>query len=102
MQIEKQQNCGIPLFSGVTGRDANMAHEHSALFPARLALVRWMRGGETPHVHTPAHQLPRAAWYAQAQRNFQAWLDAGGFHQHGMDAADDAEVMAWMNGAAHK
>ncbi|QJE00890.1 hypothetical protein HH212_13370 [Massilia forsythiae] len=91
MQIEKHQHCGTPLFCSVTGRDASMAHEHSALFPARLALVRWMRGGETPHVHTPTHQLPRAAWFAQAQRNFQAWLDAGGFHQHDEEHASGSD-----------
>ena len=59
----------------------NVAREHSALFPTRLALARWCNG-DLPHPHH-AHQPPlRAAWLAKAQRDFQAWLENGGFAQH--------------------
>jgi hypothetical protein len=59
-----------------------VAQEYAAIFPTRLALARWTRGGDIPHVHCFEHQLPmRAAWYEQAQRRFQAWLETGGFHQ---------------------
>ena len=58
-----------------------MAKTHSALFPTQLALARWRYGGDTPHVFACTRTLSRAAWYDQAQQQFQAWIDAGGFHQ---------------------
>ncbi|MCC2970883.1 hypothetical protein [Massilia sp. IC2-476] len=58
-----------------------MARFHAALFPTRLALARWQHGGHIPHLHHGAPAL-RAAWYAAARRDFQAWLDRGGFSQH--------------------
>jgi hypothetical protein len=59
-----------------------MAREHSALFPTKLALARWTSGSSQPHLHTGDGLPLRAAWLAQAQRDFQAWLDHGGFTQH--------------------
>jgi hypothetical protein len=57
------------------------AAEYVALFPTRLALARWTRGGDIPHVFGAIRSAPlRAAWYAQAQSNFQSWLEGGGFH----------------------
>ncbi len=56
------------------------ARLHAALFPTRLALARWQHGGHIPHLHYGAPAL-RAAWYANAGRDFQAWLDRGGFSQ---------------------
>jgi hypothetical protein len=61
-----------------------IAREHSALFPTKLALARWA-GGVDPHACSSSRLPLRAAWYAQAQRNFQAWLDEGGFTQYDMD-----------------
>jgi hypothetical protein len=61
-----------------------VAHHHASLFPARMALARWTRGGDIPHVHAAEQNMPmRAAWYAEAQQRFQSWLDAGGFHYTG-------------------
>jgi hypothetical protein len=62
----------------------NNAREQSAVFPTRLALARWMSGSDLPHLHH-AHPPLRAAWLAKAQRDFQAWLDRGGFVQHDQD-----------------
>jgi hypothetical protein len=64
----------------------NIAREQSAWFPTRLALARWTSGSDLPHLH---HAPPpvRAAWLGKAQRDFQSWLDRGGFVQH-----DDDEV----------
>lgn len=60
-----------------------IAREHSALFPTCLALARWTSSNEVPHLHNAQHQASlRAAWLAKAQRDFQAWLDRGGFVQH--------------------
>lgn len=62
-------------------RTCHVASEYAAVLPTRLALARWTRGGDTPHVFASAHNVPmRAAWYGQAQRQFQAWLEDGGFH----------------------
>ena len=58
-----------------------IARYHAALFPTRLALSRWQHGGHIPHLHHGAPAL-RAAWYAAARRDFQAWLDRGGFSQY--------------------
>ncbi len=58
-----------------------IARLHAALFPTRLALSRWQHGGHIPHLHSGAPAL-RAAWYATARRDFQAWLDRGGFSQY--------------------
>ena len=89
MQIEKKQNQSTPPSSAATSSGSKVAQEYAALFPTRLALARWTRGGDIPHVHCFEHQLPmRAAWYEQGQRQFQAWLEAGGFHQPDHDGAD--------------
>ena len=58
-----------------------MARLHAAMFPTRLALSRWQHGGHIPHLHHEAPAL-RAAWYATARRDFQSWLDRGGFSQY--------------------
>jgi hypothetical protein len=58
-----------------------IAREQSALFPTRLAMARWASGDLLP-LHGNASQPLRAAYYAQAQRDFQAWLDRGGFTQY--------------------
>ncbi|WP_296949136.1 hypothetical protein [uncultured Massilia sp.] len=81
MQIEKRQRCILSPAQAVTSRDARVAREHAAIFPTRLALARWTRGGDIPHVFASDNQPLRAAWYAQAQRGFQGWLESGGFHQ---------------------
>ena len=82
VQIEKKQNHSTPSSSSATSSGTKVALEYAAIFPTRLALARWTRGGDIPHVHCFDHQLPmRAAWYAQAQRQFQAWLEAGGFQR---------------------
>jgi hypothetical protein len=64
------------------------ALEQSALFPTRLAIARWTSGAEPLRPHHASPPL-KAAWLARAQRDFQAWLDAGGFVQHD-EAANDA------------
>lgn len=58
-----------------------LAEHHAALLPTRLALARWQHGGHLPHLHSGFPAL-RAAWYGTARRDFQAWLDRGGFTQH--------------------
>lgn len=57
-----------------------LAMDHAALFPTRLAMARW-RGGGLLHLHGGQPPL-RAAWFARTVRDYQAWLDRGGFAQH--------------------
>ena len=66
-----------------------IVREQSALFPTRLALARWTLGGDFPHLQGGAvAKLPlRSAWYASASRNFQEWIECGGFAQHDEDEA---------------
>lgn len=58
-----------------------IASSHAALFPTRLALARWRNGGDVPHLQEGSPPL-RAAWFAHAMREYQTWLDRGGFAQH--------------------
>ena len=52
---------------------AQEALAQGARFAADLAIARW-----SGHDH-PAMPA-RAAWFARAQRDFQSWLEQGGFH----------------------
>jgi hypothetical protein len=81
VQTQQHQN-REPFPIGTTpSRSYRPAEEYVAVFRARLALARWTRGGDIPHVFSSARNVPmRAAWYAHAQRQFQAWLEDGGFH----------------------
>jgi len=90
VQIKKNQGCIDPFATVATSCGATAAQSHSSLFPAQLALARWMYGGDTPHVHSCTHHIARAAWYDEAQARFQAWIDAGGFHLHEPDHTDSA------------
>ncbi|TFW32055.1 hypothetical protein [Massilia horti] len=67
-----------------------IAHEQSALLSTRLALARWSTGGQEPQLTGHGDLLLRAVWYDQAERNFQAWLDAGGFTQYDETARDQS------------
>jgi hypothetical protein len=82
VHIEQHQNHEpYPLRTTPSRYYRPAAEDYVAVFPTRLALARWTRGGDIPHVFSSARHAPmRAAWYAHAQRQFQAWLEAGGFH----------------------
>ena len=81
MHIEQQQNREPYPVRTTSSRYYRPAADYVAAFPTRLALARWTRGGDIPHVYSSTRNMPmRAAWYAQAQRQFQAWLEKGGFH----------------------
>jgi len=81
VHIEQEKNRYPLRGKDSTEHASHVASEYAAVFPTRLALARWTRGGDTPHVFASAHNVPmRAAWYGQAQRQFQAWLEDGGFH----------------------
>jgi hypothetical protein len=81
VRIEKKYcSSTLPAFAAISC-DTTVDQHHASLFETRMALARWMRGGDIPHVHASERNMPmRATWYAQAQRQFQDWLDAGGFH----------------------
>jgi hypothetical protein len=83
VQIEQHQDRSAFPAATPLARQGRPAAEYVAVFSARLALARWMRGGDIPHVLSSTHDdVPaRAAWYAQAQNQFQSWLEDGGFHR---------------------
>jgi hypothetical protein len=68
------------------------ALEQSARYAAQLAIARWINASaiSTMPLVAPA-PAARAAWYAQAQQNFQEWLGSGGFAQYDTCCADLAE-----------
>jgi hypothetical protein len=83
VKVQTQQQQNRPSFPAGIAMDPACcaADEFVAMFPTRLALERWMRGGDIPHVFSSRRNAPvRAAWYDQAQRDFQCWLEDGGFH----------------------
>jgi hypothetical protein len=80
VQTQQRQN-RIPFPAGpATERASRPAAEYAAIFPTRLALERWRRGGDVPHVFASRNTPSRAAWFEQARSNFQSWLEDGGFH----------------------
>ncbi|WP_152594518.1 hypothetical protein [Massilia sp. BSC265] len=81
MHTDAQPTNGVPPQAADPAERHQIARFHAALFPTRLALSRWQHGGHVPHLHHGAPTL-RAAWYAAARRDFQAWLDRGGFSQY--------------------
>lgn len=100
MHIEKKYCCNtLPAFTAIS-RETTAARQHASLFPTQMALTRWTRGGDIPHVHTSERNMPmRSAWYAEAQQRFQSWLDAGGFHRADDDNLDCALHEAGMTPA---
>ena len=60
----------------------SLARSHTVMFPTRLAFARWTRGGNVPHLASQTTVPLRAAWFARAERDYQTWLEAGGFVQH--------------------
>jgi hypothetical protein len=106
VQTEKYQAYGTPLSQAATRCGATVADLHASLFPTRLALARWMVGGDTPHVHSCTHHMARATWYDQAQDGFQAWLEGGGFHSLDPDnigsaIQDGSPKYPWRSNAQH-
>jgi hypothetical protein len=63
---------------------AQAALEQSALYAARLAIARWISssGNALAAADEPGPSMTQAAWFAEAQRNFQEWLARGGFAQY--------------------
>lgn len=72
-----------------------IAREQSVLFPTRLALARWTSGGDIPHLCSNRSPSARASWYDQAQRDFQTWLERGGFTQYDEGASHEGTAHQW-------
>jgi hypothetical protein len=75
---------------------ARIALVQSALYTTRLALARSVGAGAGwPAPLDPANGASaQARWYAEAQRNFQAWLAQGGFSQPAHGEHDLAQAAA--------
>lgn len=84
MHTEAQPTEGLFPLPATPAERRQMASIHAALFPTSLALARWQHGGHLPHLHGGEPAL-RAAWFATARRDFQAWLERGGFSQYDDD-----------------
>lgn len=58
-----------------------LALEQSALHAAMMALTRWTSGNTHAELQLADALRPssQARWHSAAERNFKAWLDAGGF-----------------------
>ena len=64
---------------------AQLAIEQAALHTTRLAIARWRSGNAFLQRQVDAALRPsvQATWYAETQKNFQRWLESGGFSQAG-------------------
>jgi hypothetical protein len=94
MTIDKQpgQDDQLIHFSGSLAEAHSLsALEQSAHYAAQLAIARWINASAlSPLPPAAPAQLARAAWYAQAQHNFQEWLGQGGFAQYDTSCPDQA------------
>ncbi|WGG51653.1 hypothetical protein [Rugamonas sp. DEMB1] len=72
-----------------------LATEQAALHLASLALARW-RAGNTPVELSVATTLAphQTQWHANTQRNFCAWLAAGGFAARPPEHVEGLESLA--------
>ena len=70
----------------IADKHVRVAIEQSAMHAARLAIARWSSGGAFAQWQVDAALRPsvQASWYAQTQKNFQQWLECGGFSQTDM------------------
>jgi hypothetical protein len=90
VHTEAQPTQGLFPPSATPAERRQIARNHAALFPATLALARWQHGGHLPHRHCGEPGL-RAAWFAEARRDFQAWLERGGFSQYDDEAGSGSD-----------
>jgi hypothetical protein len=75
--------------SSIRAARLSLVRSQCSQLPTRLAIARWTSGGDVPHLPGQAAPL-RAAWFARVEREFQAWLEHGGFVQHEDAMEDDA------------
>ena len=74
-----------PSIASASDAHSRLAIEQAALHSTRLAIARWRSGNAFPQRQVDAALRPsvQAAWYAETQKNFQRWLECGGFSQAG-------------------
>jgi hypothetical protein len=93
VQIEKKPSPMMLPLPGIAGPELPIAQQHLVDLPARLALMRWTRGGDIPHPPAPPREMwRRAVWYSGLQSSFQSWLKEGGFHTSELDDFDEADI----------
>ncbi|MBJ7309144.1 hypothetical protein ACFOLJ_16310 [Rugamonas sp. CCM 8940] len=72
-----------------------LATEQAALHQANLALARWRAGNTPVELSVAATLAPRQTqWHAKTQRNFCAWLEAGGFAASVPERAENLAVLS--------
>jgi hypothetical protein len=91
-----------PTPSASLSKRTNLAREHAAAHMAQRGIARWTSGNSMTEMEIAAVLMPASQvnWHAQMQRDFQAWLQQGGFagedrRQVGLDMATrNAEATA--------
>jgi hypothetical protein len=80
------------------------AAEAAAAHRTRLALSRWYSGDTPADLKRAAalHPGPQAQWHAALQRQFSAWLEAGGFAAPQRQAGEPADRQARQTAAPLK
>jgi hypothetical protein len=91
MRKSKMPTAKVP--ESATLDRTTVALEKFALYPTRLAMARWASVGDLSPLHGNDSLPLRAAYYAQAQRDFQAWLDRGGFRQSDQEPAGETDLV---------
>jgi hypothetical protein len=95
--VKKMKTDQIPQTARV-----QLALEQSALHAAMMALTRWTSGNTHAELQLADALRPtsQARWHNAAQRNFKAWLDAGGFAGNADAPAAKAEPVQLERPAA--
>ena len=60
-----------------------LARSNRAMHMTRLGISRWTNGSTLVASRVAMTPMSPLAWHACANRNFEAWLAAGGFAQPG-------------------
>jgi hypothetical protein len=70
-----------PTPSASLSKRTNLAREHAAGHMAQRSIARWTSGNSMTEMEIAALLMPASQvnWHAQAQRDFEAWLELGGF-----------------------
>jgi hypothetical protein len=70
-----------PTPSASLSKRTNLAREHAASHMAQRGIARWTSGNSKTEQELAALLMPASQvnWHAQAQRDFEAWLQQGGF-----------------------
>ncbi len=81
MTTSKNRSQRLADVSAILATRRDTAQEHAAMHSAQLGIARWSSGNSYIQMELASTLMPtsQVKWHAQAQQDFQAWLQQGGF-----------------------